>query len=92
MPELTHAIVIMATFHALSGFILGLGITTEIDLPGGTRDEDESTTATGGHTPAPRLESNESTKVGYAKIMIFKKVIFKIFTFYSSSGYVVGDE
>ena len=33
MAELVHAMVIMAFFHALSGFSLGCGINPELDTP-----------------------------------------------------------
>lgn len=35
MSELVHAIVILAHFHALSGFALGCGLNPEVDTPNG---------------------------------------------------------
>lgn len=42
MSELVQAIVILATFHSLSSFVLGCGIAPEIDMAGGTVDDAES--------------------------------------------------
>lgn len=60
IAELTQAIVIMVTYHALAGFVLGCGIAVEVDRLGGTRDEDDDRTP-GTLTPAPRHET-DSTK------------------------------
>lgn len=40
--ELVQAIVVFATFHSLSSFVMGCGVAQEIDMPGGTEAEMEN--------------------------------------------------
>eukprot|EP01135_Chromosphaera_perkinsii_P006129 Nk52_evm1s413 gene=Nk52_evmTU1s413 len=56
MSDLVQAVVLMATFHALSGFFFGCGLTPEVDMPDGhffaevSRASGDGKGATGGAT------------------------------------------
>ena len=39
MSELSHAVVIFSSFHCLSGFVLTLGVTPELDFEDGYKIE-----------------------------------------------------